>query len=236
MNLPPLLQRADIWRGGWRGADAPSAPGISSGFVALDALLPGGGFPAGALTEILMPRFGIGEMRLLLPTLVRLTRERWLAFVAPPYIPYAPALARAGIDLAHLLVVHARSRADVLWSIEQALRAGTCGAVLAWPSQVATALDFKWLRRLQLAAETGNAMGVLFMPLRTAGNVSPAALRLAVEPQTDGVAVRVLKRRGGWPTGAINLDWSTLRQGRRLRHEVPDYMDGRTERSAVGRH
>jgi hypothetical protein len=222
MSLPQLLQRADIWRGG----DAPTVAGVSSGFVALDALLPGGGFPLGALTEILTPRFGVGELRLLLPTLARLARSRWIAFIAPPHIPYAPALVRAGIDLAHVLVVHARERSDVLWSVEQALRAGTCGAVLAWPGlgQGRRDTNFKWLRRLQLAAESGNAMGVMFMPARAVAAVSPAALRLAVEPQADGVAVRVLKRRGGWPAGpaspVISLDWSTLRQGRRIRHEV----------------
>ena len=224
MNLPQLLQRADIWRGG----DAPAVAGVSSGFVALDALLPGGGFPLGALTEILTPRVGVGELRLLLPTLARLARERWIAFVAPPYIPYAPALVRAGIDLSHVLVVHARERGDVLWSVEQALRAGTCGAVLAWPGAARTHgskpegrdTAFKWLRRLQLAAEAGNAMGLMFMSSRAVANVSPAALRLAVEPQADGVAVRVLKRRGGWPAGPVHIDWSALRQGRRIRREM----------------
>lgn len=219
MSLPQLLQRADIWRGG----DAPVVAGVSSGFVALDALLPGGGFPLGALTEILTPRFGVGELRMLLPALARLSRERWITFVAPPHIPYAPALVRAGIDLSHVLVVHARSHSDMLWSVEQALRAGTCGAVLAWPGFASGKrdLNFKWLRRLQLAAEAGNAMGVMFMPMRAVASVSPAALRLAVEPQADGVSVRILKRRGGWPAGPVSLDWSTLRQGRRLRHEVP---------------
>jgi protein ImuA len=216
MSLPDVLQRADVWRGG----DAPAVAGVSSGFVALDALLPGGGFPLGALTEILVPRFGIGELRLMLPAIERVTRERWLAFIAPPYIPYAPALVRAGVNLSHLLVVHARGRNDTLWSIEQALRAGTCGAVLAWPEQMNEQLDFKWLRRLQLAAEAGDAMGILFRPTRQVASVSPAALRLGLEAQPDGVAVRILKRRGGWPAGPVNLDWSTLRQGRRIREVV----------------
>jgi hypothetical protein len=212
MNLPDVLQRADVWRGG----EAPSVSGVSSGFVALDALLPGGGFPLGALTEILTPRFGIGELRLVLPAIARLTRERWLALIAPPYVPYAPALARAGVDLAHVLVVHARGQRDVLWSIEQALRAGTCGAVLAWPTQP----DFTAWRRLQLAAEAGAALGMLFMSSRHAAAASPAALRLRLDAEPDGLAVHAVKRRGGWPAGPVNLDWSALRQGRRLRHEV----------------
>lgn len=212
MNLPDVLQRADVWRGG----EAPAVSGVSSGFVALDALLPGGGFPLGALTEILTPRFGIGELRLVLPAVARLARERWLALIAPPYIPYAPALARAGVDLSHVLVVHARGPRDVLWSIEQALRAGTCGAVLAWPTQP----DFTTWRRLQLAAEEGSALGMLFMSSRYAAAASPAALRLRLDAQPDGLAVHAVKRRGGWPAGPVNLDWSALRQGRRLRQDV----------------
>jgi cell division inhibitor SulA len=213
MSLPQqLLNRADIWRGG----EVSSVPGVSSGFVELDALLPGHGFPIGALTEVIVPRFGIGELRLLLPAITRLMRERWLAFVAPPYIPYAPALSRAGVDLSHVLVVNTNERSDTLWAAEQALRAGTCGAVLAWPSKT----DFKWLRRLQLAAEAGGTMGIVFSPMHYAATSSPAALRLRLEPQSDGLAVHVLKRRGGWPAGPLMLDWSTLRQGRRLRREV----------------
>jgi hypothetical protein len=223
-----LSQRADIWRGG----ETSSAPGVSSGFVELDALLPGSGFPMGALTEIIVPRFGVGELRLLLPAITRLTRERWLAFVAPPYIPYAPALARAGVDLSHVLVVNTNERSDTLWAAEQALRAGTCGAVLSWPTKT----DFKWLRRLQLAAEAGGTMGIVFSPMHYAATSSPAALRLRLEPQSDGLAVHVLKRRGGWPAGPLMLDWSTLRQGRRLHREVLNNIYGRTERSVVGRH
>lgn len=212
-SLSQVMQRADIWR----GDNAPAVSGTSSGFVELDALLPGGGFPVGALTEIEVPRAGIGELRLVLPAVARFTRERWLAFIAPPYVPYAPALARAGIDLSHVLVVHPRSQSDALWSIEQALRAGTCGAVLGWLDQT----DFKWARRLQLAAEAGNALGILFT--QSASLVSPAALRLRLDARPDGLAVHVMKRRGGWPAGPVNLDWSTLRQGRRLR-EVPDAL------------
>jgi hypothetical protein len=199
MSLEDLLQRADLWRGG----SAPPVAGLPSGFAELDAQLPGGGWPVGALSEILSDRNGIGELKLLMPMLARLTREdRWLAFIAPPYIPYAPALARAGVNLAHVLVVHARDGSEALWATEQALRAGTCGAVLAWP---ATA-DMQRLRRLQLAAETGHALGVLFRPGRAAGDISPAALRLKLEPTTNGLAVHILKRRGGWPFGPVMLE------------------------------
>jgi cell division inhibitor SulA/protein ImuA len=199
MSLEDLLQRADLWRGG----SAPPVAGLPSGFAELDAQLPGGGWPVGALTEILVDRSGIGEFQLLVPALARLTREdRWVAFIAPPYIPYAPALRRAGVNLAHVLVVHPRESKDTLWATEQALRAGTCGAVLAWP----TMADMKRLRRLQLAAETGNALGLLFRPGNVAGESSPAAMRLRLEPAPQGLAVHILKRRGGWPTGPVILE------------------------------
>ena len=80
MNLDTLVQRADIWRGG----ETPSenGTGISTGVSQLDAVLPGGGWPRGALTEILIPDEGIGELSLVMPALARLSHaRRWLAWV-----------------------------------------------------------------------------------------------------------------------------------------------------------
>src|SRR6185295_7940581 len=97
------------------------------------AELPGGGWPAGGLTELLVPTKGIGELGLLMPALARLTcAGKRVVWLAPPYLPYAPALAAAGIDLPHLALVRAAGRRDALWAAEQALRAGSCHALLAW--------------------------------------------------------------------------------------------------------
>lgn len=200
MNLDDLIQRADIWRGG----EAPPPSGLASGYPALDALL-NGGWPAGALVEILSEYRGIGELRLLLPALAGLTQEkRWLVFIAPPYIPYAPALVRAGVQLNHVLQIHPQTRTDALWALEQALRSGSCGAVLAWPQRA----DAASLRRLQLAAETGDCLGFLFRKPSAGRESSPAAVRLRLAPaQTAaGLSIEVLKRRGGWPTGPIDLE------------------------------
>lgn len=198
MNLEALLQRADIWRGGEHslrdsihGTDQAV---VSAGHEALNRELPGGGWPLGALTELLLDQQGIGELQLLMPALASLSREgRWLVWVAPPHLPYAPALATAGIELSRLLVIRPQQVDDVLWSMEQALRSGACGAVLAWPREA----DTRRLRRLQLAAEQGNAMGVLFRPLCESAQASPAALRLQLESSPAGMAVHMLKRRGG---------------------------------------
>lgn len=200
-SLDALLRRGDVWRG---GADpAPAASVLPTGFPELDARLPGGGWPLGALTEILTPEPGrIGGLGPLLPALARLSREpRWLSWVAPPYLPYAPALAAAGIDLSRVLLVRPRGSVDGLWALEQVLGAGACSAVLAWPAVVGMTV----LRRLQLSAERGGGWGVLFRPLRAAREPSPAPLRLQVEPTPVGVRIHWLKRRGRGPGEVLCL-------------------------------
>lgn len=207
--IEQLLERPEIWRGNNTSANEAdkAAHHIPSGFAALDAALPGGGFPAGALTEILHARHGIGELRLTMPALARLSRGgRWIAMVAPPFLPYAPALAAQGLDLSRVMIVHPHGDQQALWAIEKALRAGTCAAVLAWPKQC----DERSLRRLQLAAEAGNSLGLLFRHAQAAETHSPAALRLALGPTTgQRLDVRILKCRGT-PTGSIALDtWTS---------------------------
>ncbi|MBI2316561.1 MAG: translesion DNA synthesis-associated protein ImuA [Betaproteobacteria bacterium] len=180
----------------WRGADLArtAAPGVPSGFPVLDAELPGGGWPVGSLTEILRTQEGIGELRILGPALAALSAQgRHLAWIAPPYSPYAPALAAAGIDPGQLFVVRTGNEKEALWAIEQALRSNACGAVLAWLQSP----RYAELRRLQLAAEGGGrALAVLFRPEKAAAEPSPAVLRIALGAAAGGLAVRIVKRRG----------------------------------------
>jgi hypothetical protein len=188
--LATLLNHPAIWRG---DDCAPAADTVPTGYVELDAVLPGGGWPRGALTELLVERHGIGELRLLLPALSLLAREdRWLAFIAPPYLPYAPMLYQCGIDPARLVCIRTASPQEQLWAAEQAMRSNACAAVVMWPSQ----LDEKSARRFQLAAEEGRCFGVLY---GKAGRprASAAPLRLQLSPAGDGLGVQVLKRRGG---------------------------------------
>jgi len=164
---------------------------LSSGFPVLDEAT-GGGWPLGSLVELLSP--ASAGLSLLLPSLIRLSRrERWLAWVNPPWIPNAPALAARGMALAPLLWVKSGG-AEGRWAVEQLLRSGGCPMVLYWPGRILPAQ----LRRLQLAAERGGASAVLFRPLEAAGESSTAALRLRLERVEKGLRVRVLKRRGGW--------------------------------------
>jgi hypothetical protein len=202
MNVDTLLDRAQVWRGGELPPTA--GPSVSTGFPDLNALLPGGGWPQGSLTEILSPTEGLAGLRLMLPALARLGHSRrWLAWVAPPCVPYAPALAAAGIDLSRVLLVHPRAENDALWAVEQALRSGTCSAVLAW---IAGA-EMRILRRLQLAAEAGHSWGILFRPDWAGRQPSPAAVRLQLAPTHHGCDVQILKRRGGWSSGPLHLDF-----------------------------
>jgi len=186
--LDTLRQHPALW-GGQKERET-----LSTAFPALDDLLPGGGWPLGALTEILLPREGVGELRLIMPALARLSREgRWLAWVAPPHLPYAPALAAWEVRLSRVLLVQAPVASDRLWAAEQALRSGACGAVLTWLQEC----EDRALRRLQLAAERGSCWGILFRPLRFADRPSPAALRLQMGAEPGGLAVQILKGRGG---------------------------------------
>jgi cell division inhibitor SulA/protein ImuA len=180
-------------------------PSIPTGFAELDAVLPGSGWPAAALTEIYAERPGIGEMQLLMPAVASLTRAgRWVTVIAPPYIPYPPALAAHGVRLSRLLLVQARPD-ERLWACEQALRSAGCGAVLAWIERAPE----RALKRLQLAAEGGSAATFLFRSAR-AIPASPAALRLHVGRSQSRTVVRVLKRRGSDLPAPVVLDGPAL--------------------------
>ncbi|MEP7183424.1 MAG: translesion DNA synthesis-associated protein ImuA [Betaproteobacteria bacterium] len=189
--LAAVLANPAIWRG---GDCAPEPAAVPSGFAALDAVLPGRGWPGAALTEVVLAREGIGEIRLTLPALVRLqSAGRDIVWIAPPHVPYAPALAAAGINLARLLVVRCRTSADALWAYEQALRAPECGAAFAWLD----VKDDRLLRRLAVAARDGRTWGVLWRRPGQRGTAAAAPLRLALAPQDGRLAVKVVKRRGG---------------------------------------
>jgi hypothetical protein len=192
-RLAARLAHPAIWRG---GDCAPEPASLPTGFPALDAALPGGGWPGAGLTEMLLARDGIGEIALMLPALGSLQRARRdIVWIAPPYRPCAPALAAAGLDLARFHVVRCARPDDALWACEQALRAPECGAVFAW---LATR-DERVLRRLQVAARDGRSFGTLWRRPGDRGGAASAPLRLGLAPHERGglLAVHVLKRRGG---------------------------------------
>src|SRR5882724_6348826 len=177
-ELARLLEHPAIWR----GTSVARAEVLSSGFAALDERLPGGGWPRSGLIEILVSRLGVGELTLLLPMLAALTSgplARSCVWVAPPFEPFAPALAAHGVALERVLVVRVpaaqkrnrRGSLDgILWAFEQSLGSGACDLVMAWAKRPRS----KEIRRLQLAAERGRTLGVLFRPLQAARESSHA--------------------------------------------------------------
>ncbi|WP_028694097.1 translesion DNA synthesis-associated protein ImuA [Pseudomonas cremoricolorata] len=203
VDLERLLEQRQVWRG--RQTQVRPQGLQPTGHAQLDQQLPEGGWPVAALSELLLASAGCGELHLLWPTLARLTSERQrVVLVAPPFIPYAPAWLAAGVDLRWLAVIDASAQ-EVLWAAEQCLRSGSCAAVLCWPAQA----DDRALRRLQVAAQTGNALGIACRPLQAAGNPSPAALRIAIDARP--AQWRVLKCRGGQ---APSTPLARPRQGR----------------------
>ena len=204
--LDALLAGAGVWRARSGAPVARGAPVQPSGWTALDAELPDGGWPLGTLIEFLLPEPGVGELSLLLPALQALAAapaahgRHWFAWIAPPHDPYPPALAQGGIPPERLLFVGAAALQDRLWAVEQVLRSGSCAVVLAWIDRV----DDRWLRRLKLAAESGTALAVLFRAQRHADTGSAASLRLVLEPMAAGLDLHLLKRRGGGPVRVHN--------------------------------
>ncbi len=190
-DLQQMLASQTLWHAGRGGT--PGVAGEPTGHATLDAMLPQGGWPPRALTELLLPMDGVGELQLLLPTLARLSRAgATVVVIAPPYLPYAPAWQTAGVALEQLQLIDAPPR-DALWAFEQCLRSGACAAVLGWPRQA----DAQALRRLQVAADSGRCLGFAMRERRHAANPSPAALRLEAVRQGASTQWQVRKCRGG---------------------------------------
>ena len=204
----------------WRASELPGlhggikADGIGSGFPALDEALFDQGWPRGGLAELLLDEPGVGELSLLGPALASLStsEERLIAWIAPPFVPFAPALGAAGIDVSKVLVVYPDSHADALWTFEQVLKTGACSALLGWLAE--RELKFAEIRRLQFAARQGRTWASLFRPATAADNASPAELRLRLWPRRSisrrggGLRLDIVKRRGGWPLSGIELDFA----------------------------
>jgi protein ImuA len=201
----------------WRAdalADTASATGaaLATGHATLDAQLPGGGWPVGALCEILQVQNGQHEWRLLLPALqalhtVRIGKQR-VVLVGAPYVPFGPGLSAQGLDARALLWIQADTPPERLWAAEQALRCAGVAALLVWLPKVRV----DHLRRLHIAAHEHAKLLWVMRPATARDESSPAVLRLlvgnqvadqraageagAVSPRDDALRVQILKRRG----------------------------------------
>ncbi len=218
MSLPsPDPFSVPACRGVWRADElgAADAQVLASGHAALDAQLPGGGWPVGAMTELLQPAPQAQVWQLLLPVLARAVAARGgpVVLIGAPHEPFGPALAAGGLSPEALLRVECATspvaraagagrgraaqvvgaQASHLWACEQALRCAEVAAVLAWLPQARVSE----LRRLQLAAAQHQGLLFVFRPEALASSASPARLRLQLAVADAGqMEVRILKRRG----------------------------------------
>ena len=214
-----LLKHPGLWRAGELKREPET---VASGYELLDRHLPGRGWPRAGLCDFMLQTAGVGELRLLMPALARLSRQtRWIAWVNPPFVPYAPALEATGVDIDKILLIHPKTHKDALWALERASKSGTCSAALGWLDE--RQLDVKDTRRLQLAARQGGTLTCLFRPEQAREVNSMAELRLQMQPaqaanpdlnspgldlpdlNLNEVSVTICKRRGGWPVTDLTI-------------------------------
>jgi protein ImuA len=206
VRLHPEAVHPALWLAHQLGRHADAA--VSSGFALLDAQLPGAGWPRRALTELLLPHPGVGEIRLLGPSLVAVQKAgRVVMWFDPPAQLSACSLGRLGLDVEQLLIIRTRSRGipgtDSLWALEQALKSGHVGAVVAW---LPPRLRAERLRRLQLAAQSHDGPAFVLREANAAQRPTSAPLRLGLRANgADVLAVQVLKRRGPPLPAALQL-------------------------------
>jgi len=188
----------------WCGRSRNTVAGdvMNSGYEELDTVLPTGGWPLGSVIELVVDEWGNGELQVLLPLMRYLSQEKSrVALVAPPYLPYAPALHGAGIALDHLVIVDNKIPArDKWWCAEKMLRHSDCGLVLVWPERRHVRTWASQVRRLQSAATMGNNIGVIFNRGKPAD--TSVALRLKVGYCEKGISVEILKSRFSWQRGS----------------------------------
>ena len=202
-NHPPFFQGSTsgsqlsqlpdtVWLASQMGASRMRT--TPSGYRALDRELPNEGWPASVLIELLLSQNGIGELRLLAPTLAALTQAgKTVILLAPPHIPFAPALEDLGIDLHHVILIQTNKPMDRIWAVEQTLKSASFGALLCWLPNARV----DHLRRLQLAAGNGEGLCFVFRPAVTQRESSPAPLRIVCSASACGhMTVDIIKRRG----------------------------------------
>lgn len=199
-ELPPAVQAA-IWRGDQLGT--PTAEVVRTGFPNLDKELPGGGWPAHALTELLQPQPGVMEWRLLGPAIRHVVSQgKDVVVVSPPKHPHLPGLRQQGVDERHLVWIQADTPAERLWVTEQLVKANSAGLLIAWLPQARQ----EQIRRLQVCAHSCDSPVFLFRPAAVEHEPSAAPLRLQLRHAPDWeLHVHLLKRKGGTHDELIKL-------------------------------
>ena len=237
--LAPVLMDARIWRASSLGRS--NSPCVPSGFAALDAELPGGGWPTQMLSEILLHHSTCAEWRLLGPSLRSLLTPpplartgrmgarkamptqplRQMLLINPPQMPHLPGLLGFGIQPQQLIWISPPDARQTLWVLEQAIKANAAAVVLAWLPQAQSVQ----IRRLQAAALVSQAPVFVFRPWQVRQQSSAAPLRVLLQIDSDwSLRVHVLKRRGPAHVGWLSLPSIPARLGDML---VPRVLQAR---------
>lgn len=198
--FPASLETA-LWRGSELGRQDSAV--VPSGWPALNAELPGGGWPCQAVCELLSPQPATVEWRLLAPALRQVVAGgRQVVVVGPPRHPFLPGLVHEGLDERQFVWIQADTPAERLWVTEQLIKARAAGALVAWLPQARQ----DQLRRLQVCAQANEGLAFLCRPEAARHEASAAPLRLLAGFGLDWeLQVQVFKRRGPAHEGRLHL-------------------------------
>lgn len=164
------------------------------GVTAIDAALPGGGLALGAVHEVagaaadgfaamLAGRLGGGVL--------------WCVSASSRVVLHGPGLAAFGLDSASLVIVRCGSWRDMLWAMEEGLRAPGLALAIGEPDR---AVGLTASRRLQLAAEASGVTGLILRPGGKPGALAPSAAfsRWRVEPAPAAESTGTLPPVARW--------------------------------------
>jgi len=223
----------------WRGSHSKqhtknNRASISTGYKSLNKQLHGNGWPLGTVNEFGVNQHGIGELRLLMPALKSIQKSsqglRHIVLIAPPYLPFAPALAEQGIDLNFLTIVQTKTLKDSLWSAEQSLAANCCAAVICWTGT--HKINNHDLRRLQLVSEKTQTWSVLFRHSRSLEESSTSGLRIQLRCHSySKLELSIIKQPQGWGGQACTLSLAPHYENwqRLPTHLLPVYTPARAD-------
>jgi len=145
---------------------------VPFGVAAIDRALPGGGLVRGALHEILGTggdeEDGALAAAFAAVVIARIDRDGIVLWCLPRPDLYGPGLAAYGLDPARLVQVQARRDAEILWAMEEGLRAPGVAAVVGEVG----ALPAVASRRLQLAAERSGVTALVLRRWRDGGQAA----------------------------------------------------------------
>ena len=199
-RLPPSIDAA-LWRANELGQAATAV--VSSGWDALDAELPSGGWPRRAITEVLSSQPAVLEWRLLARALREVVREgSQVVVVGPPRHPHLPGLLHEGLDERQVVWIRAEAPSERMWVTEQLIKSNSAGAIVAWLPQARQ----EQLRRLQVCAQACEGLVFLCRPTAARHEASAAPLRVHAGVGVDWeLKVNVFKRRGPVHDGEVLL-------------------------------